>query len=289
MEIFLQTIINGLMIGGVYSLIGMGLNIIFGVMDIVNFCQGELLMVGMYLTFVLNLIFKLDPYATLPIVAGIMFFIGVAIQSGLITSSIKSGNSSNVIFLTVGIGMLLQNLSQITFNSDYRTVKSVFSNSIAHLGGINISVSKLINFAFLLIVTVILFFLLKYTRVGKEIRATSQNPRGAAVTGINTNRIYAITYGIGSAVTGIAGALLMSFYYAFPTVGNVFGTRGFIVVVIGGLGSVTGAFVGGLVLGLLETVGGLIFGASFKDSIVFVSFILILIIRQMIKMKRGEA
>lgn len=282
----LQAVVNGIMTGGVYSLIGMGQNMIFGVMKIINFCQGDLLMIGMYLTYVLCEGLGMDPYAAMPIVALIMFLFGALIQSSLITPSLKSGNSSNLLFLTVGLGILLQNFALIFFKSDYRTVESAVSGKIVEFMGINISLSKLISFLFLLVITGLLFTILKFTTIGKQIRATSQNQVGAQVSGIKTNLVYACTYGIGAGIAGIAGALLMSFYYVFPTVGTVYGTRGYIVVVIGGLGSVPGAFVAGIVLGLLETLGALFVGPSFKDTVVFLSFIVILVIRQNIKLRQ---
>ena len=285
MATFLQAVVNGIMTGGVYSLIGMGQNMIFGVMKIINFCQGDLLMLGMYLTYVLFEGFGLDPYVSIPLVAIIMFAFGALLQSSLITPSLKSGNSSNLLFLTVGLGILLQNFALIFFKSDYRTVNSVVTGKIVEFLGINISLSKLVSFVFLLIITGLLFFILKHTTIGKQIRATSQNPIGASVSGIKTNLVYACTYGIGAGIAGIAGALLMSFYYVFPTVGTVYGTRGYIVVVIGGLGSVTGAFVAGIVLGLLETLGALLVGPSFKDTVVFLSFIIILVVRQNLKLR----
>lgn len=286
MATFLQAVVNGIMTGGVYSLIGMGQNMIFGVMKIINFCQGDLLMLGMYLTYVLFEGFGLDPYVSIPLVAIIMFAFGALLQSSLITPSLKSGNSSNLLFLTVGLGILLQNFALIFFKSDYRTVNSVVTGKVVEFLGINISLSKLVSFFFLLIITGLLFFILKHTTIGKQIRATSQNPIGASVSGIKTNLVYACTYGIGAGIAGIAGALLMSFYYVFPTVGTVYGTRGYIVVVIGGLGSVTGAFVAGIVLGLLETLGALLVGPSFKDTVVFLSFIIILVVRQNLKLRQ---
>lgn len=283
----LQAIVNGIMTGGVYSLIGMGQNMIFGVMKIINFCQGDLLMLGMYLTYVLHEGLGMDPYAAMPIVAIVMFAFGALLQSSLITPSLKSGNSSNLLFLTVGLGILFQNFALIFFKSDYRTVESIASGKIVQVLGMNISVSRLVSFAFLLLTTGLLFFILKYTTIGKHIRATSQNPIGAQVSGIKTNLVYACTYGIGAGIAGIAGALLMSFYYVFPTVGTVYSTRGSIVVVMGGLGSVPGAFIGGIVLGLLETIGALVVGPSFKDTVVFLSFIVILVVRQKIKLKQS--
>lgn len=287
MSTFLQAATNGLMVGSIYALIGMSLTIIFGVMKIINFCQGELLMLGMYVSFVLYDQFGMDPFLAIPLVAVIMFFVGVVLQSTVITRSMREDGDTNVLFLTVGLGLLFQNLCLMYFKSDYRTAVSHFSEKNISLGAITISMPKLISFVILIVITVLLFIFLKYTTIGKQIRATSQNKTGAQVSGIKTNLVYASTYGLGAAIAGITGACLMSYYYVFPTVGSVYGTRSFIVVTLGGLGSIPGALIGGLVLGLLETLGSVAVGASFKDTVVFIAFILILVVKQMIKTKRG--
>lgn len=287
MEIYLQAIVNGLMVGGIYALVGLSLTIIFGVMKIINFCQGELLMLGMYVSFVLYNQFGMDPFLAIPLVAVVMFIFGAILQSTLITRSVREDDDSNVLFLTAGLGILFQNVCLLLFKSDYRTAVSVVSQKNLHLGAVTVSLPKLISFVILIFVTVLVFLFLHYTTIGKQIRATSQNKTGAQVSGIKTNIVYASTYGLGAAIVGITGACLMSYYYVFPTVGAVYGTRSFIVVTLGGLGSIPGALVGGIILGLLETLGSVIVGASFKDTVVFGAFILILVFKQMIKTKRG--
>lgn len=287
MEIYLQAIVNGLMVGGIYALVGLSLTIIFGVMKIINFCQGELLMLGMYVSFVLYNQFGMDPFLAIPLVAIVMFVFGAILQSTLITRSVREDDDSNVLFLTAGLGILFQNVCLLLFKSDYRTAVSAVSQKNVHLGAVTVSLPKLISFVILIFVTVLVFLFLHYTTIGKQIRATSQNKTGAQVSGIKTNIVYASTYGLGAAIVGITGACLMSYYYVFPTVGAVYGTRSFIVVTLGGLGSIPGALVGGIVLGLLETLGSVIVGASFKDTVVFGAFILILVFKQMIKTKRG--
>lgn len=287
MDIYLQAIINGLMVGGIYALVGLSLTIIFGVMKIINFCQGELLMLGMYVAFVLYDVFGMDPFLAIPIVAAIMFVFGAILQSTLITRSVREDDDSNVLFLTVGLGILFQNVCLIVFKSDYHTAVSALSQKNMTLGSVTISIPRLVSFLILIAVTVLIFLFLHYTTIGKQIRATSQNRTGAQVSGIKTSVVYASTYGLGAAIVGITGACLMSYYYVFPTVGAVYGTRSFIVVTLGGLGSIPGALIGGVVLGLLETLGSVVVGASFKDMVVFVAFILILVVKQMVKTKRG--
>ena len=225
MNMFLQACVNGLLMGGFYSLMGMGQNIIFGVMKIVNFCHGEMLMVGMYLTFILYTFFGIDPYLAVPMVAAVMFVL-------------------------------------------------------------TISLPRMISFGVLIVVTIALFAFLKYTTVGKQIRAVSQNPVGAEVVGIDVKKIYLLTYGLGVALAGTAGALLTQFYTIFPTAGASFGFRALIVVVVGGLGSIPGAFLAGIFLGLLETMSALFISPSYSDLIVFMTFIVILVVRQTVIARR---
>ncbi|WP_230399331.1 branched-chain amino acid ABC transporter permease [Novisyntrophococcus fermenticellae] len=287
--VLLQAIINGIMIGGIYALVGMSLNMIFGVMKIVNFCQGELLMVSMYVTYMLYSYCGLDPFIAIPLVAVIMFIIGAVIQVSLITRSIKDDGDQNVLFLTCCLGIFLSNLALLLFKSDYRTVNSMFADQIVQVAGMNISVPKLVGFLILCVTTALIFLMLKKTKLGKQIRATSQNPVGAQVTGIKIKAVYACTYGIGAAIAGIAGACLMSYYYVFPAVGNTYGTRSFIVVTMGGLGSTIGACLGGIALGVMETVGSSVVGSAFKDTLVFLAFILVLVVKENlnIRKKRG--
>ena len=280
MSTFLQACVNGLLMGGFYSLMGMGQNIIFGVMKIVNFCHGEMLMVGMYLTFILYTFFGIDPYLAVPLVAVIMFCAGVVIQHTMITPSLGTKSFTNLLFLTVGLGLLLSNGALVLFGSEYRYIRTAYSQTYIPLGPVTIALPRLISFGVLIVITVALFAFLKYTTVGKQIRAVSQNPVGAEVVGIEVKKIYVLTYGLGIALAGIAGALLTQFYTIFPTAGASFGFRALIVVVVGGLGSIPGAFLAGIFLGLLETMSALFISPSYSDLIVFVTFIVILVVRQ---------
>lgn len=286
MEIFLQAVVNGLLIGGFYSLMGMGQNIIFGVMKIINFCHGEMLMIGMYLTFVFYSVFGIDPYVALPLVALGCFAIGALVQHTLITPSLGTKSFTNLLFLTVGLGLLYQNLALVVFTSLNRTIVTPYSGKIMHMGPITLALPKLVSLIMLVFITIALFLFLKYTQVGKEIRAVSQNSVGAEVVGINVKRIYILTYGLGCALAGIAGDLLTLFYVINPTVGSQFSFKALIVVVVGGFGSIQGAFVAGIFLGLMETMSSLIIGPTYRDLTVFVSFIIILVVRQMLILRR---
>lgn len=280
MSMFLQACVNGLLMGGFYSLMGMGQNIIFGVMKIVNFCHGEMLMVGMYLTFILYTYFGIDPYLAVPMVAVTMFCLGSVIQHTLITPSLGTKSFTNLLFLTVGLGLLLSNGALVIFGSEYRSIRTGYSQTYIQMGPVTMALPRLISFGVLIVVTIALFAFLKYTTVGKQIRAVSQNPVGAEVVGIDVKKIYILTYGLGVALAGTAGALLTQFYTIFPTAGASFGFRALIVVVVGGLGSIPGAFLAGIFLGLLETMSALFISPSYSDLIVFMTFIVILVVRQ---------
>ena len=286
MNMFLQACVNGLLMGGFYSLMGMGQNIIFGVMKIVNFCHGEMLMVGMYLTFILYTFFGIDPYLAVPMVAAVMFVLGAGIQHTLITPSLGTKSFTNLLFLTVGLGLLLSNGALVIFGSEYRSIRTAYSQTYIPMGPVTISLPRMISFGVLIVVTIALFAFLKYTTVGKQIRAVSQNPVGAEVVGIDVKKIYLLTYGLGVALAGTAGALLTQFYTIFPTAGASFGFRALIVVVVGGLGSIPGAFLAGIFLGLLETMSALFISPSYSDLIVFMTFIVILVVRQTVVARR---
>ena len=287
LKIVLQAIANGIMIGGIYSLVGMSLTIIFGVMKIINFCQGEMLMLGMYCTYVLNTTLGLDPFVAIPLVAIIMFLFGVALQFTVIGPSIQSdGNDSNMLFLTAGLGILFSSGMQMIFGTNYRNASSIFANQTISFLGIQLSTNKAISFIILLILTALLYLFLMKTTIGKQIRATSQNRIGASVCGIKAKFVYGCTYGLGTAIAGVAGACLMTYYYVFPIVGTTYGTRSFIVVTIGTLGNIVGGFFGGMVLGLMETLGALIVGSEYKETLVYVCFVFILVIKQRIQAKR---
>jgi branched-chain amino acid transport system permease protein len=286
-DTIIQAVINGILIGGFYALIGMGLNCIFGVMNIVNFCHGELLMIGMYLSYFLYAYLGLDPYLAVPLVAAVMFIFGGTLQNFLITPFLKRDDAdTNLLFLTAGLGMLFQNLAMVSFGADYRSIRTSYSQNVFHIMNLSVSYPKLISLIALLAATASLFIFFKYFRLGKMIRATAQNRTGAILVGVNIKWIYIVIYGIGAALAGIAGCLLMPFYSVQPMVGAVFNLRAFIVVVMGGLGSIRGAFLAGIALGLMETLGALAAGPAFKDSIVFLTFIFILIVRQRLAMRR---
>lgn len=290
-SIIVQVLLNGLIIGGFYALIGIGLNIIFGVMDVVNFAQGEFLMIGMYLTYFTVELLGWDPYLSMPLVAVLLFGLGGVLQYYLVTPVVlkKSGHASQIL-LTVAFMFLLQNTAVMLFTANYFTVETAYSSSGLRIGETLLTTPKLISFGFALFVAFLVFLFLDKTDTGKALRATSQNRMGASLVGIRVKRMYVLAFGIGTALAGVAGTLLIPFFYVHPLIGNTFTPRAFVVVVLGGLGSVPGAFIGGMVLGLLETGGAFVAGSALKEAVIFVTFILILILRRNLQVaKRSVA
>lgn len=263
-EIFLQTLISGIFLGSLYALIGTGMTIIMGVMKIISLSHGELMMIAMYIAFFLFSQFQIDPYLSVFIVTPILFFLGMAIQKFLInpTFRIESILPDKQVLLTVGIGMVLTNLATILFTSDFQTTpvsyrtKAFYLSDILERSPIELSLSFpwLISFLFTVVITSGLFIFLTKTDTGKSIRATAQDSEAALLLGVHVNRIRMITFGLGTALVGAAGCLFIPMYYIYPDIGERFTLIAFVITIIGGLGSTMGAILGGLILGLFETL-----------------------------------
>jgi len=275
---FLQLIINGILLGGLYALISMGLTLIFGVMNIINFAHGEFLMLSMYATFWLGSIYGLDPYLSLPIIIPGFFFVGLFFQKSMIDPLIKAPEIAQI-FATVGLSIVLQNLALFFFSADYRTLKSTYSGQSLVIGDLYVSVTRLIAFGFVVCITIVLFWFLKNTFWGKAIRATAQNREAAQLMGINIKKVYSISMGIGISCVAIAGAVLSPIYSIFPNVGVQFVLIAFIVVVLGGMGNLKGAFLGGIIIGLIEALSGFFIAPPLKNLVYFIMFILILLLK----------
>jgi len=275
---FLQVLISGLMLGGVYALISMGLTMIFGVVRIVNFAHGEFLMVAMYLVYWLNVMLGVDPYVSILITIPTLFIFGALVQRILI-QPIQDAPATVKIFSTLGFGFMLSNFAQMMFKANFRTIQTPYSSAVFHLQTLNISIPRLVAFVAALVVAVLMYRFLFYTDLGKQVRAVSQNREAALLMGINVRKIYIVAFGIGSALVGLAGSLLMPMYFVFPTIGLFFSLVAFVVVVLGGLGNMFGAFLGGLIIGLIEAFAGVFIDPSLKEVVYFTIFILILLRR----------
>lgn len=272
LEIVAQAVINGLLIGGIYALVSIGVTLIFGVVKIVNFAQGEFVMIGMYIAFFLFTYLGLDPLVSLFICMPVMFVIGVLVQQFLIRR-VLGLNDLPQIFLTFALSLLILNVALMFLTANYRTVHVAYSDEAFHFAGLYVPVAKLIAFVVAMILSAALWVFLRSTDLGKAMRAASQNRDVVQLMGINPHRVFAVALGIALALAGAAGCLLMPFYPAYPMVGQVFVLMAFVAVVLGTLGNVVGALIASLLMGIAESLGIQFIGA---DSGLIVVFLLLL-------------
>jgi branched-chain amino acid transport system permease protein len=287
LEVLLQTLISGILLGGLYALIGIGMTIIMGVMKIINLAHGELMMVAMYIAYILFSTFHIDPYASILIAAPALFLLGVALQKYLINPvlRVEAIIPENQVILTVGIGMVLANLATIIFQSDYRQTPVAYGTKAWYLRDywpaspvdISLSLPWTVSFTVAVLITIGLWFFLTKTDTGKSIRATAQDNDAALLMGVNVGRMRVITFGLGSALVGAAGCLFIPIYYIYPDIGGQFTLISFVITILGGLGSTVGAIIGGLVLGLFESLTATYIGMGWAPVGRFVIFVAVLI------------
>lgn len=278
MAIFLQSLISGTLIGGVYALIGIGLTIIFGVMRVINFAHGDILMVGMYLTYNLFTLLGMDPFVSIVVTIPLMFLFGGFLQKVFINRMLGA-LPQNQILLTIGLGLIMSNTVMLIYTSDYKILTTSYSSASFSIAGISVSTPLAISFAITAFITMILYWFLLKTDTGQAIRATAQDREAAQLMGINVNRMSIIAFGLGSALAGTAGALISPTYYIFPQIGSMFTLKAFVITVLGGMGSVVGATLGGIIIGIAESMGAVYISSGWKDVVVFVLFLLVLLFK----------
>ena len=272
-----QAIVTGLLVGGVYSLIALGLTLIFGVLHIINFAQGALVTMGMYATYVISSNLGWNPYLTLVISIPLLLVFGGLVQILIINRSMGEAHE-NQLLLTLALGLLIENTLLLVFGGNPLSVRSG-PETVYNIFGAVATQSRIIAFLGASLLAVLLFIMLQRTGIGTAIRAVAANPTGARLVGINVKRIYIITFAIGAACAGAAGTLVVPFVSIQPIAGEVFNVTAFVVVVLGGLGKVVGAMFGGLIVGLAEQFGGIFFPDQSNLLGVFAVFILILFLR----------
>jgi branched-chain amino acid transport system permease protein len=277
-ETFVQSVVSGALTGSLYAMIGVGLTVVFGVMRIINLAHGEFVMLGMYGAFWSLTLWKLDPFVSILLWTPLMFLAGVLVYRFLLQAIIPGGELNTLLY-TAGLSLLIANLALFVWTGDYRTIKIPYAILPMRPFGIAVPIPLAIAFGLALLITGSLYLLLTRTDVGRAIRATSQSPEAAALMGVNVDRISMITFGLGSALAGSAGVLLAPSLYLYPTVGEILVTKCFVIVVLGGLGSVSGAITGGVILGLVESLGAVYVSVAYKDTIGFVIFLLVLLFR----------
>ena len=278
LETVAQAVINGLLIGGIYALVSIGVTLVFGVVKIVNFAQGEFVMIGMYISFFLATQFGIDPVVSLIVSMPVLFVVGVLIQHFLVRR-VLGLNDLPQIFLTFALSLLILNLALMFLTANYRTVHTWYSDEAFHIGPLYVPVAKLIAFVLAMALSGALWVFLRATDLGKAMRAAAQKPEVAMLMGINPNRVFCVAFGIALALAGAAGSLLMPFYPAYPMVGQVFVLMAFVAVVLGTLGNVIGALIASLMMGVAESLGIQFIGADSGLIVVFAMMLLTLAIR----------
>ncbi|MEM0453795.1 MAG: branched-chain amino acid ABC transporter permease [Sulfolobales archaeon] len=273
---FLQIFVNAMLLGGMYAIISIGLNIIFGVLKIVNFAHGELIMLGMYISYWLAVIYGLNPYLTFPLTALALFLIGAGIERILI-KPILNAPSINQLLTTAALILIIQNVALILWRADYRGV--TVRMPLISIGPIFVSGTRLVAFVGGIAASLILYYILMRTDTGIRIRAVAQDPEVSQILGVNVPRIQTLTFCLGSLLAGIAGSLMIPIFMVNPTVGGGFGLIAWVIIVLGGLGSFTGALIGSFIVGVIEAYVGVLISLEVARAVAFFAFILILLFR----------
>ncbi|HLI14006.1 MAG TPA: branched-chain amino acid ABC transporter permease [Alphaproteobacteria bacterium] len=277
-----QVVASGLLMGLVYALIAAGLSLIFGLMDVVNFAHGEFLMVAMYMTFGLHVLLTLDPLLLLPVVGALMLLFGVVVYRLVIRRAAQA--KANVwmaqIFVTFGLSIALRGVAQFLFTPDYRNIKGTWlGNRTIDILGVYLPLAQLAAAAICLLAFGGLYLLISRTDFGRALEATREDSEAVALVGINRDLIFALGWGLGGAAVGIAGVMLSSFYYIYPGVGSTFALIAFITVALGGFGSLAGALVGGIIIGLVEALTALFVDPSLKSIGIYAIYMLVVLLR----------
>lgn len=277
MSTLASVVLSGILLGGLYSLVAIGLNLIFGVIRVVNFAQGEFVMLGMYATFVAYSVLHMDPYLAIILVFPVMFAFGMLVQR-LVLQHLQNEPTMQI-FATFGLLMLLQNVVLALTGGAAISIRTPLSSLAIPLGPVQVSVPRLIALAAVTVVAALLQWGLRHTMIGKAVQAVAQDRRAARLMGIDVERTYMLTFGLGAGLAGIAGALLTPIFTMSPQIGDNFTLAAFAVVVLGGLGSVKGAYIGGFLIGLTEALAGFYIDPALKQAVWFAIFILVLVVR----------
>jgi branched-chain amino acid transport system permease protein len=276
--ILIPAILNGLMTGAVYALVALGLTLIYGVLHIINFAHGALLTAAMFAAFFANRWLGLDPYVAAFLLTPLFFALGYALQR-LVIGPAAHGEDRNILLVTLGLAVVIENALLYCFRADTRTLDLPYGFDTIEVGPAFLAVPRVVAFVAVIAVTLALWLIMRFTDTGKAIRAVAKEKLGAELVGIDVAHVYAVTFGLGTACLAVAACLLIPSYYVNPSAGNAFVLIAFTVVVLGGMGSVAGALVGGLFIGVVESLSGLWLGESLGQIGIFVMFILVLLLR----------
>jgi branched-chain amino acid transport system permease protein len=276
--ILIPAVLNGLMTGAVYALVALGLTLIYGVLHIINFAHGALLTAAMFAAFFAHQLLGLDPYLAAIGLTPAFFALGYALQRFVIGPA-GHGEDRNILLVTLGLAVVIENALLFAFRADTRTINLPDAFNVVEIGGAFLPLPRVIAFAAVLAIALVLWIAMRFSDTGKAIRAVAKEKLGAELVGIDVAHIYAVTFGIGTACLAVAACLLLPTYYVNPHAGNAFVLVAFTVVVLGGMGSVPGALVGGLCVGVVESLSSLYLGESLGQIGIFLMFILVLLLR----------
>lgn len=275
-----QIVLNGLLLGGIYALASIGLNIIYGVMDFINFAHGEFLMLGMYLSYVFWSLFGINPLISILPCFLFSFLVGWLLQSGIIDRALKSSNPAlTIVCVTFGLSIVLKGFALMFFGASYLSIKVPYISASVNILGLRCGLPQLLSFISAIITTLLVFLLFIKTDLGIAVRATMDHKTAATLCGINPELMYRFSFALGISCATLAGVFLSMFYYIFPEIGTSFAATCFAVVVLGGLGSFNGAFYGGLIIGVTEPLGGFLISPSLKQVVSFAIFIIVLLLK----------
>jgi branched-chain amino acid transport system permease protein len=286
--IVLQAIVNGLLMGGVYALVAVGLTLIFGVMNVVNFAHGEFVMLGMVITYLIHSLFGIDPDVSILLVIPVMFGVGAFIQKTLITRVVGQSDEAQIL-LTLALSVLLTNLVLLFLGPDYRSVKTAYKLSVWAIGPILLPVPRVIAFIVAMAFSALLWIFLTWTNLGKGLRAVAEKPEVAILMGINPRKMHWLAFGIGIALAAGAGSVITPFFYTFPSVGGMFVIIAFVVVVLGGMGNIPGAIIGALVIGVTESLSSQFLALDLAMLGVFIIFVFVLVFKPAGILGKGKA
>ncbi|HET7379180.1 MAG TPA: branched-chain amino acid ABC transporter permease [Gaiellales bacterium] len=276
--LIVELLLNGILLGALYACVGMSFSLSWGVMNIVNLAHGSMIMLGAYVAFVLGRAVGLDPFLAIPVSAGVLFVVGYALQRFVI-NRVMGGSIFLTLILTFGFDMLLSNVLIALFTADTRSLTPPYAGAVVTWGGLRISYVRILVLVIALGLAAGLHLFLARTRAGRAILATSFDREAAQLTGVEIRHVFPLTFGIGAALAGAVGPLLAMTTSFSPMLGGALTMRGFVVVVLGGLGSIPGAVVGGFALGIVEHLSTLAFGSGYQETIGFVVLVAVLVLR----------
>jgi branched-chain amino acid transport system permease protein len=288
MELFWQDLVNGLLAGGIFAVVALGFSLVWGIMNIINLAHGAFVMLGAYTAFVLFSAWNVDPFVSVPIAFVVLFVLGYALQRFILNFVVRAPILTTFL-LTFGLSLLIVNIVLLVFHGDIKGIPTAYSGANFSIGPVTVAWTKLFTLVAALLITALMQLFLTRTKTGRAIRATSMDIGAAQLSGVRVAHLYAIVFGLGAGLAGAAGALISLSYSLQPSMGDPFVISAFVVCVLGGLGSVSGALVGGLVYGVLEAFGSQYVGTGVQDAVALVVLLIVLIVRPTGIMGRAAA